>query len=602
MLFGASRHAARMRSNDRGFRMSILRTPGLGPIIGHTTHRSCRLWIQAQDLENAGADFASNRRTVGVIGVVTGRGASRRIDGAWYFRLHREFDRTGTFVLGEDVGLGRHRTDHERGDIRCDRVETATPLQPDTQYTVRLATLSIDDPLPDAESITDTQLAGLLPPIEGIRNGLLDLDAEDCEVTFRTFPDPAQPAPSLAFMLGSCRYPGLLFQVKQADRIFGPLRRHLAEEARERPGSLPAARFTLMVGDQIYADKLNRHVPIGRADTYAEFQERYKTALGSPNMRALLRTAPTYMILDDHEIEDNWTQDRVRASANLFNIAIGAYMSYQWSHGPRSFGRLLYYKFDCAGYPFFVLDTRTQRYKDATDDLSDNHLLGRPQIDPRHQGQLQVFLDWLSEQQNTRGNVPKFVGTSSVFAPNAMDERITDPRATEADLFRNNLEKRNESDSWPAFPSTRRAIVEHIVRNRIQNVIFLSGDIHCSNIAEIEFETGTPRSKSDLRAYDITSSAFYWPFPFADGDPNNYVHDSRHAASGQTDPFPFADGVMHYNAWAFTQEDNFCRIDIDRNAHALTVRYYNRDGRQIQLADRQGRLVMEDVLPLAAWT
>lgn len=99
-----------------------------------------------------------------------------------------------------------------------------------------------------------------------------------------------------------------------------------------------------MVGDQVYADTLNRFVPIGLADTYEEFQERYKTAFGSPNMRRLLRAAPTYMTLDDHEIEDNWTQDRLgeEGKHRLFNIAIGAYMSYRWSHGPRSDGRLLY--------------------------------------------------------------------------------------------------------------------------------------------------------------------------------------------------------------------------------------------------------------------
>ena len=72
----------------------------------------------------------------------------------------------------------------------------------------------------------------------------------------------------------------------------------------------------------------------------------------------------TYMILDDHEIEDNWSQDRMRRSAKhqLFTIAVDAYLSYQWSHGPRTWGRRLYYRFDCGGLPFFVFDTRTQRF------------------------------------------------------------------------------------------------------------------------------------------------------------------------------------------------------------------------------------------------
>jgi len=39
-------------------------------------------------------DLDEDRRTVGVIGVVTRK---NQIGRAWYFRLQREFDRTGTF-------------------------------------------------------------------------------------------------------------------------------------------------------------------------------------------------------------------------------------------------------------------------------------------------------------------------------------------------------------------------------------------------------------------------------------------------------------------------------------------------------------------------
>src|SRR3546814_20501808 len=78
---------------------------------------------------------------------------------------------------------------------------------------------------------------------------------------------------------------------------------------------------------------LTRQVPLGLADTFEEFQERYHTAFGSRNMRRLLSRVPTYMILDDHEIEDNWTQDRLgkAVSRKVFHLALGAYMSYQRS-------------------------------------------------------------------------------------------------------------------------------------------------------------------------------------------------------------------------------------------------------------------------------
>jgi len=334
-----------------------------------------------------------------------------------------------------------------------------------------------------------------------------------------------------------------------------------------------------MVGDQIYADMLNKAVPIGLADTFEEFQDRYHDAFGSRHMRQLLRSAPHYMILDDHEIEDNWTQDRVRNRQKrvLFNLAIEAYKNYQWSHSPKNYGQRLYYSFEYGGFPFFVLDSRTQRYKeDVEDTLEDNHLLGRPSPDPETEpSQLEIVCRWLSRQQELVGHVPKFIVSSNVFVPNSI-------RST-----RGNRQK-NESDSWPAFPSTRRYLLNHIVSHRIQNVVFLSGDIHASCVATIHFSGNSDAEQ--VKAFAITSSAFYWPFPFADGEPSNYVHDST--GEGQRDPFDVGNGVtMNYQAFNFTQEDNFCQIDVDLTNAKLTVRTIDRKGRLLGKMDGEGTRV-----------
>jgi alkaline phosphatase D len=589
--------------------MASLRAPGLGPIVGHTTQSTCRIWIRAGDPGDSGPVLDEDRRTVGVIGIVT---PARKIGRAWYFRLHREYDRTGAFVLGRDVQLGFYPDDYAaRGKpvpARPPREAVAEPLKPDTVYTVRVGTLTIDDPMPNAAMLADWQLIERLPEIDKVKDELLGFRAEECEATFRTFPAPQPVAGKMSFLLGSCRYPGLLWKIKEADRIFAPMAEHLEPEA----GAGDPVRFTMMCGDQIYADMLNRGVPLLRADTYAEFQERYVTAFGAPNLRKLLRTSTTYMILDDHEIEDNWVQDRIEdpGEHHVFNIAIGAYMSYQWSHGPRTWGQLLYYTFECAGYPFFVLDTRTQRLKNSAErsrdqGLRDNHMLGYPNIDPVHPGQLRRLLDWLSDQQKARGDAPKFIVTSSVFVPNSMDERLYDADAP-ADLdklwFEVNRDNRDRSDSWPAFPLTRRAILERILADKVQNVVFLAGDIHCSNVAEMEFErrNGAGVALLPLKAFSVTSSAFYWPFPFADGDPNGYVHDSRQ--EGQQDPFPVSDDtVMHYRSFGYTQKDNFTRLDIDQAAGTLTVRVFDREGKPVRLGDREGKLVEANVLRLAGW-
>ncbi len=588
--------------------MSSIRPPGLGPIVGDTTDTTCRIWIRAGDPADSGATLDESRRTIGLIGIVEKKGAVDVIGDAWYFRLPREFDRTGAFKLGEDVDFGYWKSDiaRERTAEGSASVRAAKPeaLKPDTIYRVRVGTLTLDDPWPNELNVPDWKLRDRLPDLEVIKQELLQLDEKESEATFRTF--SAKNAGKLTFLFGSCRYPGMLWKAKEADRIFGPMHRHFDAQ---NPFGDPA-KFTLMVGDQIYADALNRAIPIRRADHYEEFQERYLSAFGGPNMRKLMRSATTYMILDDHEIEDNWTQDRIWSDAKhqLFNIAMTAYMNYQWSHGPRTWNEMLYYKFGCAGYPFFVLDCRTQRFRDDHEGLRDNHLLGRPTIDPDHPGQTKLLLDWLTEQQTANGNIPKFIATASVFVPNAMDERThpappVDERFPSREppiandeilVYDANRVRRESSDSWPAYPNTRLAILQHIVKNKIQNVVFLAGDIHCSNVAEIYFDGDDGKG---LKAFSVTSSAFYWPLWIGDGDPNSYVHNSKEA--GQEDPFPVlgTDAVMHYRAFGFTPKDNFTRIDVSKADHSITVSVFDENGDPLPVNKKKNT----NVLDLAPW-
>lgn len=562
--------------------MSQLRPAQLGPIVGHTTDTTARIWIRGS-ADDEGANIDGGLRTVGVIAITNEGGRRPRRRRVYYFRLRREFDRTGTFTLGEELGLKPK-----------DRV--APRLSPDTEYIVRVGTLHLDDPKPGLDSLTHSKLAERLPDPEVWFEDLEALEPEESEARFRTFAATGSDKTSLSFILGSCRYPGLLWKAKHSDAIFGPV----LQEARGRDGR-GSVSMVLMVGDQIYADMLNRHVPVGLADTFEEFQERYHSAFGSRHMRSLLRHVPTYMILDDHEIEDNWSQDRIRRaeSRRVFNLAINAYRSYQWVHGPTCFGGRLYYQFACSGYPFFVLDTRTQRFMDdVQDSLNDNHLLGRPSLAAEEPSQLDLLLNWLSESHRQLGDMPKFIVSSSVFAPNPVDAR-SGRKGSDTEKAR----WCEATDSWPAFPNTRKEIVRRIVEENIQNVVFLSGDIHCSNVAEIRF-SGSAQAE-ELRTFSVTSSAFYWPFPFADGEPSAFVHDSRE--HGQEDGFEFDVGGgtirMDYRAWNFTQEDNFCRLDVEPANHRIVVTTFGKAGNILETGGwfgQRGRPIRSE-LELAPW-
>ena len=530
---------------------NMLRSPSIGPIVGHTTTNSVRIWMRGSD--------GAPGRTVGVAALYNADG-NYLAESVRYLRLCREYDRTG--------------------------VVDFTELNPETSYIVRLGSLTLDST--DAmATVEDDELFSKLPKPEALRDDLEKLPPEESMARFTTYPVSADNG--LSFIFGSCRYPGLLWTAKKTDRIFGAIL--------EKFRSSNAPRFLMMVGDQIYADKLNKLIPIERADTPSEFHERYVTAFTSPNMRALLRTVPTYMILDDHEIEDNWVKGRMDRDAEkrlLFQTAISAYMSYQWIHCPRNYGPRgevsgadgdkLFYSFECSGYPFFVMDSRTQRIRDDHDyNLDDNHLLGYPSKPsaPGYQGQVNILCDWLVSQQQKFGDRPKFIVSPSVFVPNGIETAGGD----EDERARR---KKCEDDSWAAFPATRRQLLQAIVNGSIQNVVFLCGDVHCSCIAEISF-THKTIGPLPVRAFCITSSALYWPWAFADGDPLSFVHDSIQ----ENDDFVVNDNVvMNYKAYGFEQDDNFTRIDVIHDE--IIVQNYDRDGKALGNKTKVALAAFED--------
>jgi len=492
----------------------------VGPIVGHTTATSCRLWMRASDVEEL--------RTVGI--AVLLKDGKPLPETARYFRLHREYDRTGTVDFDG--------------------------LEPDSTYSARLGSVVVDSSDPEI-IIEDAEVYRHLPEPRVWVEDLLRGDAAKSEARFTTFPRSAPQG--FSFLMGSCRYPGLLANAKRADEIFLAMHRHVEGASGElRP------RFVLMMGDQIYADKFSPDVAVGRADTWQEFHERYVSAFSTPYIRRLMRSVPTYMILDDHEIEDNWVKGRIENAVkrDLFHTAIRAYMSYQWVHGPRNFEKRMHYSFGFAQCPFFVLDERTQRIRDdGKPGLPGNHLLGYPSKPsaPEYKGQVDQFCEWLAQSQQRHGNGPKFVVSPSVFAPNDVGSRGAGAVG---------------SDAWPAFPETRRRVLKTILEHQVQNVVFLSGDVHCSNVSEIYFERKGV-GELPLKAFSIVSSAFYWPFPFADGDPLGFVHDSK----AEEDGFDI-DGstTMHYRARGFEQDDNYTQVTYDAVRNVLVAANYSRKG------------------------
>ncbi len=246
------------------------------------------------------------------------------------------------------------------------------------------------------------------------------------------------------------------------------------------------------------------------------------------------------MILDDHEIEDNWSQDRIKEPKGhqLFNIAIGAYLSYQWSHGPRTWGRLLYYTFECG-----ALSVLRHRYAHAALQGRFRRACRQPPPRPAEHrssaspgSSIACCAGW-SASRRSAADAPKFIVSV---------ERLRTQRRWTSGSPRRRRERQDRSlhDQCRAAGGERQlaGVSDHAPGDPRMHRQERRSRTSCSCRATFIAPT-SPRSSFDgpaaakkLKAFNVTSSAFYWPFPFAVGDPNNYVHDSTQEGAERSVP------------------------------------------------------------------
>src|SRR3546814_18868644 len=75
-----------------------------------------------------------------------------------------------------------------------------------------------------SDLVANSRLAKKLPEPAVWTADLVDLSSNCCHASFSTFTARTKAPGALNFILGSCRYPGVLWNVTAADLIFGPLR------------------------------------------------------------------------------------------------------------------------------------------------------------------------------------------------------------------------------------------------------------------------------------------------------------------------------------------------------------------------------------------
>ncbi|MFJ7314849.1 alkaline phosphatase D family protein [Pseudomonas sp. NPDC098747] len=455
--------------------------PTIGPIIGHVTTNHARIFIRGDRQKNA---------------IVFG-GVRYRISG------------TQQWSNGIFVKLSNLRDMSE--------VFAINNLSSDTEYEYQAGWFSPMNPVHTEDSVAELPLQW---PREIHR--------------LRTRSSKATHA--RAYIVGSCRYlrmtAGIASLPQLGDRIFASINQLIE-------GAQPPISATLMTGDQIYADDMNLIAPDRE---YQDILSKYRAAFSQPNIKRLMSGTSTYMILDDHEIEDNWPANAGKSDGALYRNAMAAYELYQASHSPvhplttngqidRSVLEHYWYQFSDGDIEWFVTDSRTRRNLAAAD---------RRILD---EAQEQALLKWLI---NSPARV-KFVVTSVMFYPDR---------------------KQLGDDAWKAFPEQRLRLLETIRTRRINNVVFVSGDVHGSLTSRLthsedpDFEVHTivssPLCNSKLLPY-AKASTFILDQPLV----RTAAGDYRHELTGTV-----------------VSEDNFAHMVVE--ADQILVNYHDRDGKKLQ--------------------
>ena len=192
-------------------------------------------------------------------------------------------------------------------------------------------------------------------------------------------------------------------------------------------------------------------------------------------------------MFSDHEIQNDFPDLRPsnmkRAGRASFENAIGmAWTTYLGGGNPPTFPGKTYFNFDYGDSSFFFVDTRVERVSNKLPDSPTKTILGS--------AQKSALKDWLQDKNTTS----KF---KFVMSPLAFTHDFP-----------------SVIDSWGGYKTERDEIFEFIRDNRIEGVVFFTGDSHFAYAVELGGAPGGMRgglyefSASPISAFDFSLGGF----------------------------------------------------------------------------------------------
>lgn len=264
---------------------------------------------------------------------------------------------------------------------------------------------------------------------------------------FCTFPQAGQTPGEFVFGLVSCHE-----RTPDTEKDYF---KHVWERARGQ------ARFMIHAGDNIYYDKKPNE---GKKPTLARYARTYNRTWGKPprpardinrSIRTILSETANYMILDDHDITNNFTPTNPKLRP-YFEPGRAAYELFQHAHNPDTPSGRFYYSFAYGDVQFFVMDVRLERNEEDKQMIS--------------LAQERAFLRWARRH----ASAIKFVVTPVPILGQTV--------AVLGD----------KQDKWcgKRFRDQRNRILSLLAEEGIERLVFLTGDMHATYHLRSTFQRG----------------------------------------------------------------------------------------------------------------
>ena len=313
----------------------------------------------------------------------------------------------------------------------------------------------------------------------------------------RTAPDPMEPVRNLRMALASCQH---------YEHGYFTAHREIADSDVD---------LVLFVGDYIYTTQAPRHLRVRShphvftddlaARTLADFRVHHASYKLDDDLRASHAAHPWLMVWDDHEVMPDYAGDTdpyLGDQKAFLAVRAAAYKAY-FEHMPISPRRV---PVD-ASLPMhgrwrwgqlaelWSLDTRQHRDPAVCSGVHapmDGKLLWRCDAAAAPQrtvlGQSQE--DWLAAGLAGSPCNWKFILQTTQVSPG---------------VIRTPLGEVQYAEGWDAFPAARARLIEAIAQPRVQDVVFLGGDVHRHVAANLRLD---PRdARSPIIASEVVTSS-----------------------------------------------------------------------------------------------